>query len=102
MEKLNSEMIKEYFRNEEFIISHHARSRMFERNVSTDDLKQIVQNSEIIESYPDDVPCPSVLLLGVANDETYHVVVAQCQDHARVITVYMPTKDKWYEDRIRM
>jgi hypothetical protein len=74
MEKLDCEIIKEYFRNEDFIISHHARSRMFQRNVSTDDLKKIVQNSEIIESYPDDVPCPSVLLLGTVNDETYHVV----------------------------
>lgn len=58
MKELDCEIIKEYFRNEDFIISHHARSRMFQRNVSTDDLKKIVQNSEIIESYPDDVPCP--------------------------------------------
>jgi len=102
MDKLDCKRIKELFLNEEFIISNHARSRMFQRNVSTDDLKEAIQNSEIIESYPDDLPCPSILLLGLVNGESYHVVVAQCNDHARVITVYKPTKDKWHEDRIRM
>jgi hypothetical protein len=37
---------------------------MFERNISTDDLFSAIKVSEIIESYPDDEPCPSLLMLG--------------------------------------
>lgn len=47
----------------EILISHHARVRMFERNISTDDLISIISMGEIIEEYPDDEPCPSVLIL---------------------------------------
>jgi hypothetical protein len=40
------------------LLSHHARLRMFERNVSTDDLLAVVAFGEVIETYPDDEPCP--------------------------------------------
>ncbi|WP_349238287.1 DUF4258 domain-containing protein, partial [Methanoculleus sp. 7T] len=36
---------------------------MFERNVSTDDLFLVIRTGEIIESYPEDEPCPSLLML---------------------------------------
>lgn len=55
----------------------------------------------IIEDYPHDEPCPAALLLGLANEKPCHVVIAQCDDHARVITVYIPEKDKWIDNRIR-
>lgn len=74
---------------------------MFQRNISTDNIRQIVDHGEIIETYPDDEPCPSALLLGFPGGDPCHVVLAQCDDHARVITVYFPEKDKWIDYRIR-
>ena len=56
---------------------------------------------EIIEDYFDDKPCPSALLLGFIDGKPCHVVVAQCEDHARIITVYLPEKNKWVDYRIR-
>ena len=85
----------------EILISNHARVRMFERNISTDDLITIITSGEIIEDYPDDVPCPSVLIVGFINSVAYHTVVAVCTDHIRVITVYIPAEDKWIEYRRR-
>jgi len=55
----------------------------------------------IIEDYPDDEPCPSALFMGFIEMRPCHVVVSQCADHARVITVYIPEKDKWINNRIR-
>jgi hypothetical protein len=46
-------------------------------------------------------PCPAALLLGFTEERPCHVVIAQCKDHARVITVYIPEKDKWIDNRIR-
>lgn len=93
--------LKEFFLRNSFIISNHARVRMFQRKISTDDIKQIIAHGEIIEDYPDDEPCPAALLLGFSIERPCHVVIAQCEDHVRVITVYIPEKDKWIDNRIR-
>lgn len=85
----------------EILISHHARVRMFERNISTDDIITVISSGEIIEDYPDDDPCPSVLILGRINATAYHIVIALCPDHIRVITVYIPEEKKWIEYRRR-
>ncbi|MFQ6056505.1 MAG: DUF4258 domain-containing protein [Methanosarcinales archaeon] len=74
---------------------------MFQRNVSTDDIKEVVMNGEIIEEYIDDEPCPSTLILGFLENHPYHVVVAECEDHARIVTVYKPKEDKWIGYRTR-
>ena len=85
----------------EILISHHARVRMFERNISTDDLITIISSGEIIEEYHDDELCPSVLIVGFIETVAYHTVIAVCTDHIRVITVYIPEEDKWIEYRRR-
>jgi len=97
----NYNYLKVLFAKNKFIISNHARIRMFQRNISTKDIKHVIANGEIIENYPEDEPCPSALFLGFIDGNPCHVVVAQCEDHARVITVYQPEKDKWIDYRIR-
>ena len=98
---VNHTRLKELVLKDKFIISNHARVRMFQRNISTDDIRQIVARGEIIETYPNDEPCPSALFLGYPGGKPCHVVMAQCDDHVRVITVYFPEKDKWIDYRIR-
>jgi hypothetical protein len=46
------------FLEDNFIISDHARVRMFQRNVSTEDIGQVILYGEMIEEYTDDEPCP--------------------------------------------
>lgn len=92
-----ADIIYNYLENK----SHHARIRMFQRNISTGDIRQIITYGEIIEDYPDDETCPAALLLGFPIEKTCHVVIAQCEDHARVITVYIPEKDKWIDNIMR-
>ncbi|HUW68234.1 MAG TPA: DUF4258 domain-containing protein [Candidatus Nanoarchaeia archaeon] len=99
--RIHHGFIKELFYNNEFIISNHARTRMFQRNISTNDIRYIIENGEIIEDYLDDEPCPSALFLGLLKTKPIHIVIAQCEDHARIITVYIPDKDKWIDYRIR-
>jgi hypothetical protein len=74
---------------------------MFERNISTDDLLEVIGSGEIIEKYPNDEPCPSALILGFINEAAYHVVVAICTDHLRVVTIYPPEDVKWIDYRTR-
>jgi hypothetical protein len=95
------EKIIDHIESGEILISYHARVRMFERNVSTDDLIDIISSGEIIETYPEDDPCPSVLIMGLIESVVYHTVIAVCTDHIRVITVYIPEENKWIEYRRR-
>jgi hypothetical protein len=64
--------IKELFLKDSFIISNHARVRMFQRNISTDDIRRIIERGEIIEDYPEDEPCPAALLLGFTEERPCH------------------------------
>jgi len=93
--------VKKYFQNDQFIVTNHARIRMFQRNISTDEIDQILQSCEIIKLYSEDKPCPSALVLGFWQRMPIHMVVAQCEDHARLITVYHPDKGKWIDFKIR-
>ena len=54
--KLNLERIRKFVREERFVISNHARVRMFQRNISTDDITETIMKGEMIEEYADDEP----------------------------------------------
>jgi len=97
----NLEEIKKLIRQDQFIISNHARMRMFQRNVTTNSIKEIIIHGEIIENYHNDFPCPSVLILGFEKQEPWHIVAARCLDHVRIITVYEPDEKKWNNFRKR-
>lgn len=66
--KIDRTHIIKLFLEDDFIISNHARVRMFQRNISTGDIGQVVLYGEIIEEYTNDEPCPSALFLGCGWD----------------------------------
>jgi hypothetical protein len=73
---------------------------MFERAVSPALVLSIISKGEVIASYPDDVPFPSVLLLGFDGQRPLHLVVARDPKSGLcfVVTVYLPDPDVWSED----
>ncbi|HII80102.1 MAG TPA: DUF4258 domain-containing protein [Methanosarcina sp.] len=99
--RVNHSKLKELLSEDAFIISNHARRRMFQRNISTEDIVEVIIQGQIIEDYPDDEPCPSALLFAYCEDKPCHVVVAECEDHIRIITVYVPENDKWIDHIFR-
>lgn len=80
----------------------HALIRMQQRDIRADDVKTMLQTSEIIEEYDQDHPLPSVLLLGMTlNQRPLHAVVAVDTDGVGmvwVITVYEPDHLNWQPD----
>jgi hypothetical protein len=46
---------------------------MFSRGISEADVRDVVENGEVIEQYPDDLPYPSRLMLGIAQGRALHV-----------------------------
>jgi hypothetical protein len=84
---------------ERIVFSGHAIGRMFERSIGVDDVLEVLKSGEVIAEYPDDVPLPSVLMLGFAEGRPLHIVVAveRQKQVVHVITVYDPDPSLWDE-----
>jgi hypothetical protein len=87
--------------DERFEITVHARERMAERGESTQDLISLIIRSEIIESYPDDLPYPSALLLDYLSGVAFNVVVAKGKNLIKVVMVYRADEEIWLNHRTR-
>lgn len=82
------------------MIGEHSFRRMFEREISPEDVLETVRKGEIIKDYPDDKPYPSFLILSFVKERPIHVVVARNEkdDVCFVVTVYEPDKSMWSKD----
>jgi hypothetical protein len=80
--------------------SRHAVQRMFERGISAATVRQAIDTGQIIESYPDDTPYPSFLLLAEVNGRPLHVVFADdvTSRSRHIVTVYVPDLERWQPD----
>jgi hypothetical protein len=78
----------------------HAIERMFSRRIGEEDVRHVLARGEEIESYPEDVPYPSRLVLGWRGSRPIHVVAAEDIEEGVtfVITVYEPSPDHWEPD----
>ena len=75
----------------------HAMQRMFERRVSVENVRQVLQNGEMIEDYSEEMPHPGGLMSGRQGKRILHVVVAEniSENEALVITAYEPDRAQW-------
>lgn len=73
---------------------------MFERQITTMDVRHVVETGDLIESYPDDEPYPSRLLLGWCGSRALHVVAADNVDFNEIVTITAdwPDPTLWDED----
>jgi Domain of unknown function (DUF4258) len=72
---------------------------MVERNIPEEAVAEVVSTGKVIESYPDDKPYPSRLLLGWVitgqRPRPIHVVSATTRHEIIIITVYEPDPAQW-------
>ena len=75
----------------------HALRRMFERGISVDDVQAVLETGEVIESYGDDQPYPSRIVLGWRGARPLHVVAAENrgENETIIITAYEPDAAYW-------
>ena len=78
----------------------HAIQRMFKRRIGEEEVKEVVTTGETIETYPDDRPFPSRLILGWSGARPIHVVAADNVEAQEtiIITVYQPDAEEWEQD----
>ena len=91
------------FSREEFEFSKHAVDQTILREISVQEIRDSINDGEIIEDYPDDKYGPSCLIFGVTQSKRpLHI---QCRYPSRtiikVITVYEPDPERWIDFKIR-
>ena len=77
----------------------HCLNRLNQRNILVPEVKEAINNGEIIEYYYEDYPHPSCLILGYTkNSIKLHIVCGISRDILYIITAYHPDENKWEED----
>ena len=96
---MNIEEIRDYCIQHKIRWTRHIFLRLTQRGITMSDVESVIMNGEIIESYPDDYPSPSCLILGFVNDSTpVHVVCGIHEGELWLITAYYPNPEEWSED----
>lgn len=75
----------------------HAILQMEQRGLSTEDIRQALDNGEDIESRPDEHPYPARLVLGLCRIGHIHVAVRDNIEDDEIIveTAYLPDPALW-------
>ncbi len=78
----------------------HALKSMFERSISVDEVRDVVDNGEVIKEYADDQPYLSRLILGWIEKRPLHIVAADndADEETIIITAYEPNPTVWEDD----
>ena len=81
----------------------HAVQRMFERGISTSNVRQVVESGKTIEDYTAEMPEPGRLVLGFQGRRPIHVVISENlkTNERTIITAYLPDSGKWNKDFTR-
>jgi len=94
--------IQKCLRLDKYEISYHAEKERYAENISLEAIKEAIFNGEVLEDYPDDRRGPSCLILGLVNNGPLHVVCGySAKQWMRIITVYIPQRPKWVNERTR-
>jgi len=93
------QQVRSLCKDESMVLTQHATLRCRMRDILLDDIQVAIQNGDIIESYPDDFPHPSVLISGKdLKHEPLHIVVGMSESMLWIITAYFPDSAKWEAD----
>lgn len=73
---------------------------MFERTISEEVVRSVVDTGEVVQEYSDDLPYPSRLVLGWDREYPIHVVAAYDKQTNTdiIITAYKPDPAHWEPD----
>ena len=95
--------IRAKIRNGQFEFSQHATNQSILRHISVRDVRESMEDSEIIEDYPNDKYGPSCLILGITS--TRRPLHIQCSYPSRplvkIITLYEPDPSRWIAFKTR-
>jgi hypothetical protein len=91
---LRIEDVRSYCTDGAIVLTEHLLTRMRQRHIRMNDIKNAIAEGEIIEQYPADYPFPSCLI----NAENIHIVCSIGEECLYIITAYRPSPERWEAD----
>jgi hypothetical protein len=78
----------------------HAIQRMFERKISSKNVRRALAERDVVEDYSGEMTNPSQLILGYQGRRPFHLVVSEKRgtNETVIVTVYLPEPGKWMKD----
>jgi len=87
----------------QFEFTRHALDQSILRGITIQELREAMENGEVIEDYPEDKYGPSCLVFGMTgSNRPIHI---QCsypsREIVKIITLYQPDPEQWtdYKER---
>ncbi len=95
--------IRTKFASDTIEFSRHALDQSVQRGVSVGEIREAIENAEMIEDYPDDKYGPSCSLLGFTRQgRALHVQVSYpSRPLVKIVTLYEPDPELWVDHRRR-
>ena len=75
--------------------TEHVGKRLIKRNISPDEVIQVLLQGQMIEHYEDDYPFPSCLIFSMIETRPLHVVCSIGNGQLFIITAYEPDPTEW-------
>ncbi len=100
---MNSSFILQIRRaaEKQIFYTEHALDRMNEEKdiITFREVRQVILNGAILEDYPEDRRGHSCLMCATTDKRRpVHVICSPKKDHLVIITVYVPSANKWEDD----
>lgn len=95
--------IRSMVAKDEFVLTKHAVDRAILRRIRVAEIREAIENGEVIEDYPGDKYGPSCLILGrtIAGRPLHIQMTYPSHSVIKLITVYEPDPTEWVEFRTR-
>lgn len=95
------EQIRQKFIAGKYQLSRHCQRRCDSRGITLSEIKEVILNGEIIETYPKDSPYPSCLILGYVRVNQPLYMLCGLGHMVHIITVHWLDPDKWLDPKTR-
>lgn len=87
----------------QFEFTKHALDQSILRLISVQEVREAIENGEVIENYPDDKYGPSCLVFGTT--KSGRPIHFQCshpsRENVKIITLYQPDPEEWIDYKVR-
>lgn len=89
-------------KDQKIVFSNHAVRQMFQRGITIEAVKYVIQEGRVIINYPDDKPYPSKIIFAIYNSRPLHIVFSENIEDKMVIiiTTYEPSSEIWEDNFI--
>lgn len=94
--------IRYLIRTRKYLFSEHADEEKTKDQLTVDEIEEAILSGEIIDERLDDPRGESRLIAGkTRSGRLIHIVIGIRFDIPVIVTVYIPSKDKWIYGKIR-